>query len=56
MKAANILSKYFNTQDDPVGYQKVPLGDFAKEIKALSPEDKQELVTLAAAEMGVEIG
>lgn len=56
MKAANILSKYFNTDNDPVGYRKVPLGDFAKEIKALGPEDKQELVTLAAVEMGVEVG
>ena len=55
MKAANILSKYFNTQDDPPGYQKIPLGDFAKELKALSPEDKKELVTLAAEDLGVEV-
>ena len=56
MKAANILSKYFNSPNDPPGYNKIPLGDFAKELKELSPEDKQELVTLAAEDMGVEIG
>jgi hypothetical protein len=29
--------------------------DFATEVKALDPADKDELVQLAAAEMGVEV-
>ena len=31
------------------------LKDFAAEIKALSPEEKLELATLAAVELGVEL-
>ena len=31
------------------------LTDFAKELRALSPEEKAELVALAAIELGVEV-
>lgn len=31
------------------------LKDFAEEVKALTPEDKTELVKLAAVELGVEV-
>jgi len=54
MKAASILNKYFNTDQDPAGYVKRPAGTFASEIKALSPDEKVELATLAASEMNVE--
>lgn len=31
------------------------LAEFAQEVKALSPAEKNELVTLAAKELGVEV-
>lgn len=43
MKAGPILSKYFNTAGDPQGYEKRPIGEFSKELKALDPDEKQEL-------------
>jgi hypothetical protein len=55
MKAGPILSKYFNTANDPEGYAKRPAGEFAKELKELKPDEKQELATLAAAELDVEV-
>lgn len=55
MKAGVILSKYFNTANDPAGYQKRPVGEFASEIKALGEESKKELAELAAEDMGVEL-
>lgn len=55
MKAGPILSKYFNTADDPVGYEKRPIGEFSAELKALTPDEKKELAQLAAEDMGVEL-
>jgi exonuclease VII large subunit len=55
MKAGVILSKFFNTAGSPVGYEKRPIGDFAAEVRALTPDEKIELVTLAAKEMDVEV-
>jgi hypothetical protein len=55
MKPLGILKTYFNSQNDPAGYVKLPLKDFATEVKALDPAEKDELVQLAAAEMGVEV-
>jgi hypothetical protein len=55
MKPLNVLKNYFNTTGDPEGYVKRPLGEFVVELKALSSEEKHELATLAAAEMGVEL-
>ena len=50
-----ILAEFFNTADDPQGYQKRPLKDFALELRALSTEDKHELAVAAAAELGHEL-
>jgi hypothetical protein len=55
MKPTAILRAFFNTPGDPEGYEKKGAADFLAEIKQLSPEDKAELVDLAAKEMGVEI-
>lgn len=55
MKPLSVLSKYFNTTDDPPGYQKVTLKEFSAEVKALSEDEKMELATLAAEDMGVEL-
>lgn len=56
MKAGAVLNKYFNTANDPAGYEKKSTGEFSKELKELGPEGKQELAELAAAEMeGVEL-
>lgn len=41
------LTAYFNT-----GESKKPLREFSEELKALSPEEKAELGSLAAAAMG----
>lgn len=46
---AVILKKYFGLKDG----QK--LQEFAAEIRELTPEDKEELVRLAAEELGVEV-
>lgn len=50
-----VLKRYFNTKDDPAGYVPVPLKEFSAEVKELTPEDKLELATLAAKDMGVEL-
>jgi hypothetical protein len=50
-----VLAEYFNTADSPQGYQKRPLSEFAQELRALSAEDKTELATLAAAELGHQL-
>lgn len=55
MKAGVILSKYFNTNNDPEGYEKRPVGIFAKEVKDLGPDGKIELAMMAADDMGVEL-
>lgn len=55
MKPTQVLRKYFNTAGDPTGYEHKPAGEFLKELRELSPEDKAELVELAAADMGVEV-
>lgn len=55
MKAGVILSKYFNTHDSPEGYEKRPVGVFAKEVKDLGPDGKVELALMAAEDMGVEL-
>ncbi len=41
------LNDYFNTGDN-----KKPLADFAKEVKALNPDEKAELAEGAANAMG----
>ena len=49
MSSIMVLKEYF-------GYQPGKgLKEFAAEVKALTPEDKAELVALAAAELGVEL-
>lgn len=49
MSSIMVLKEYF-------GYRPgMGLKDFAAEVKALTPEDKAELVTLAAAELSVEV-
>jgi exonuclease VII large subunit len=48
VKPTAILAKYFREKDQS-------LTDFAKEIRALTPEDKAELAALAAIELGVEV-
>lgn len=47
-KAVKILSDYFNTGDG-----KRPLPEFAKEIRALSEDEKNELAAGAAKILGV---
>lgn len=49
MTGAVILKKYFGLKPN----QK--LQEFAAEIRALTPEAKDELVRLAAEELGVEV-
>lgn len=50
MSSVMILKEYF-------GYQPGKgLKEFAAEVKALNPADKAELATLAAKELGVEVG
>lgn len=48
MKPTVILAKIFRKENQP-------LGDFAREVKALSPEEKHELAALGAEELGVEL-
>lgn len=49
MKAAMVLKSFF-------GYKPGEgLKEFTAELKALSPEEKTELATLAAEELGVEL-
>lgn len=49
MSAATILKDYF-------GYKPGEgLTEFQKELKALSPEEKKELATLAAKELGLNL-
>jgi len=48
MKPTTILAKYFRKDGQT-------LASFAAEIKELTADDKDELVTLAAVELGVEI-
>jgi hypothetical protein len=55
VKSLTVLKNYFNTSNDPEGYVKQPLGEFVKELKELTDEEKLELATLAAADMGVEL-
>jgi hypothetical protein len=50
-KPLSVLSTYFNSDPDT----RKPLKEFAAEIKELSPEEKMELATLAAADLGVEL-
>lgn len=50
LSAVQILAKYFNEGDG-----KRSIGEFQKELKALSPEEKTELATLAAPLLGVEL-
>lgn len=45
--AVKALNNYFNQ-----GEGKVPLSQFAAEVRALSPDEKRELATLAAQAMG----
>lgn len=52
MKAMSILSKYFNAKDEP-GVK--TLSEFAAEVRELSENDKIELATLAAKELGEEL-
>lgn len=54
MKAGPALSKYFNTAGDPAGYAKRPIGEFSAELKALSPEEKQELGRQACEAMDLD--
>ena len=49
MSSIMILKQYFGFQPGK------GLKDFAAEVKALTPEDKQELADLAAKELGVSI-
>lgn len=49
MGKTTILMKFFGRKPGQ------SLSEFNAEIKALTPEDKEELVTLAAKELGVEI-
>jgi len=49
--AIMILKEYFGYRPGP----NMGLKDFAEEVKALSAEDKAELVRLAAVELGVEV-
>jgi len=49
MSAIQILNKYFN------GDKQKSLTEFREEIKALSPEEKQELAGLAAPLVGAEL-
>lgn len=48
MKQVSIFSKFFGRKSGQ------SLAAFAKELKQLSAEEKDELATLAAAELGVE--
>ncbi len=48
MKQVSIFSKFFGRKPAQT------LADFAKELKTLSAEEKDELATLAAIELGVE--
>jgi len=52
MNTVQILKKYFDIHPD--GYKGLTgLQSFAAELKELSPADKHELATLAAAALGV---
>ncbi len=48
MKQVSIFSKYFGRKTGQT------LAAFAKELKEMNVEEKDELATLAAAELGVE--
>lgn len=48
MKQVSIFSKFFGRKTGQT------LSDFAKELKAMSLEEKEELAILAAVELGVE--
>jgi len=48
MKATPILAKIFRKEGQT-------LGDFARELKELTPEDSEELVRLGAEYLGVEV-
>lgn len=48
MKQVSIFSKFFGRKPGQ------SLADFSKELKQLSPAEKDELATLAAVELGVE--
>ncbi len=49
----SILNDYFNK--DASGSRPLKLQDFKAEVDQLSPEDKAELVALAAEDMGVTV-
>lgn len=49
MKPTVVLKTYFGLLEGQT------LGDFAKEIRVLSPEEKAWLVAEAAKELGVEV-
>ena len=50
LKVATILARYFNTGDG-----KKTAGEFIKELKELSHDEKRELAYLAAPLLGVEV-
>lgn len=52
-KPMSILKEYFGTQTEYKGL--AGLRGFMAEVKELSKDDKDELVDLAAAELGVEV-
>lgn len=51
LKPATILTRYFNDGKET----KKSAVDFREEVKKLGPDEKAELVDLAAQELGVEV-
>ncbi len=51
MKHVKIFSEFFGRKVNANG-EKQTLSDFSKEIKALSSEERDDLATLAAVELG----
>lgn len=49
VKPISILMKFFGRRDNQ------SLTDFADEVKKLSPEEKADLVDLAAKELGIDV-
>lgn len=55
MKPLSVLKKYFNTNNDPVGYTAKTLKEFSAEVKELSVNEKNELAQAAGTELGIEV-